>query len=125
MCADFAESGRGKSLGGDGGAHTQRSWIRKRKIYAAERNDREGIMSMSHRHISGSDHGRHSVTAAVFGIGVGIGVHQEDDVHALHAPVLVLNASYEPINVCAARRAIVLVLKGVAMTEEENGHFLH
>src|SRR6201981_3264775 len=44
---------------------------------------------------------------------------------ALHAPVLVLNASYEPINVCAARRAIVLVLKGVAMTEEENGHFLH
>ena len=45
--------------------------------------------------------------------------------HALHAPVLVLNTSYEPINVCAARRAIVLVLKGVAMTEEENGHFLH
>ena len=45
--------------------------------------------------------------------------------NALHAPVLVLNASYEPINVCAARRALVLVLKGVAMTEEENGHFLH
>ncbi len=52
-------------------------------------------------------------------------LHQESDGHALHAPVLVLNASYEPINVCAARRAIVLVLKGVAMTEEENGHFLH
>ena len=45
--------------------------------------------------------------------------------HSLHAPVLVLNASYEPINVCAARRAIVLVLKGVAMAEEENGHYLH
>ncbi len=44
---------------------------------------------------------------------------------ALHAPVLVLNASYEPINVCAARRAIVLVLKGVARAEEENGHFIH
>ena len=43
----------------------------------------------------------------------------------LYAPVLVLNASYEPINICAARRAVVLVLKGVAMTEEENGHFLH
>jgi 5-methylcytosine-specific restriction endonuclease McrA len=43
----------------------------------------------------------------------------------MHAPVLVLNASYEPINVCAARRAIVLVLKGVAITEEINGHFLH
>ena len=53
------------------------------------------------------------------------GVHQDGDGHALHQPVLVLNASYEPINVCAARRAIVLVLKGVAMTEEENGHFLH
>src|SRR5246127_4222582 len=47
------------------------------------------------------------------------------DGHALLSPVLVLNASYEPINVCAARRALVLVLKGVAMTEEENGHFLH
>lgn len=38
--------------------------------------------------------------------------------HGLHRPVLVLNASYEPINVCAARRAIVLVLKGVASAEE-------
>lgn len=37
----------------------------------------------------------------------------------MHAPVLVLNATYEPINICAARRALVLVLKGVARTEEE------
>lgn len=43
----------------------------------------------------------------------------------MHAPVLVLNASFEPINVCPARRAIVLVLKGIAMTEEVNGHILH
>jgi 5-methylcytosine-specific restriction endonuclease McrA len=43
----------------------------------------------------------------------------------MHAPVLVLNASYEPINVCAARRAIILILKGVAMMEEVNGHMLH
>ena len=43
----------------------------------------------------------------------------------MHSPVLVLNASYEPINVCAARRAIILVLKGVAMMEEANGHHLH
>src|SRR6266481_4950804 len=41
----------------------------------------------------------------------------------LHRPVLVLNASYEPINVCPARRAVVLVLKGVASTEESaSGH---
>src|SRR5438046_9224372 len=51
--------------------------------------------------------------------------HNAGDAHAMHTPVLVLNASYEPINVCAARRAIVLVLKGVAMAEEENGHYLH
>jgi 5-methylcytosine-specific restriction endonuclease McrA len=37
---------------------------------------------------------------------------------SLQKPVLVLNASYEPINVCAARRAIILVLKGVAAAEE-------
>src|SRR5437868_13303719 len=53
------------------------------------------------------------------------GISTDGNGHAMHQPVLVLNASYEPINVCAARRAIVLVLKGVAMTEEENGHFLH
>ena len=35
------------------------------------------------------------------------------------------NASYEPINVCAARRAVVLVLKGVAATEETSPHMLH
>jgi len=51
---------------------------------------------------------------------------QEAVIHVpLHQPVLVLNASYEPINICAARRALVLVLKGVAMTEEEHGQALH
>jgi 5-methylcytosine-specific restriction endonuclease McrA len=39
----------------------------------------------------------------------------------LHSPVLVLNASYEPINVCAARRALILVFKGVAQAEESAG----
>ena len=51
--------------------------------------------------------------------------HGGNGVNPMHTPVLVLNASYEPINICAARRAVVLVLKGVAMTEEENGHHLH
>jgi 5-methylcytosine-specific restriction endonuclease McrA len=37
--------------------------------------------------------------------------------------VLVLNASFEPINVCTVRRAIVLVLKGVARTEERGSRF--
>ena len=44
---------------------------------------------------------------------------------AMQTPVLVLNASYEPINICGARRALVLVLKGVARTEEEQGSVLH
>ncbi len=44
---------------------------------------------------------------------------------AMQTPVLVLNASYEPINICGARRALVLVLKGVARTEEEQGTALH
>lgn len=44
---------------------------------------------------------------------------------AMQTPVLVLNASYEPINICGARRALVLVLKGVARTEEQQGTLLH
>ena len=44
---------------------------------------------------------------------------------AMQTPVLVLNASYEPINICGAKRALVLVLKGVARTEEEQGAMLH
>jgi 5-methylcytosine-specific restriction endonuclease McrA len=52
-------------------------------------------------------------------------VASENGRQPMHSPVLVLNASYEPINICAARRALVLVLKGVAITEEENGHYLH
>jgi len=43
----------------------------------------------------------------------------------LQKPVLVLNASYEPINICAARRALVLVLKGVAAAEEVTSHYIH
>jgi 5-methylcytosine-specific restriction endonuclease McrA len=43
----------------------------------------------------------------------------------LQTPVLVLNASYEPINVCAARRALILLLKGVASAEEESREYIH
>src|SRR5580698_3753749 len=45
--------------------------------------------------------------------------------YTMQKPVLVLNASYEPINICGARRALILVLKGVAKTEEEQGAILH
>lgn len=43
----------------------------------------------------------------------------------LQAPVLVLNATYEPINITAVRRALVLVMKGVARAEEENHAIVH
>jgi 5-methylcytosine-specific restriction endonuclease McrA len=43
----------------------------------------------------------------------------------LHTPVLVLNATYEPIHITGLKRAIVLVLKGVARTEEENHAVIH
>src|ERR1700723_4414214 len=43
----------------------------------------------------------------------------------MQAPVLVLNATFEPINVTAVRRAMVLMLKGVAQAEEINHTNVH
>lgn len=40
----------------------------------------------------------------------------------LDSSVLVLNASYEAINICNLKRAIVLIFKGVACAEEETEH---
>ncbi len=45
--------------------------------------------------------------------------------NGLQKPVLVLNASYEPIHICAARRALVLILKGVAAPEEFSSILMH
>lgn len=39
--------------------------------------------------------------------------------------VLVLNSTYEPINVCSVRRAVVLLLKGKAETLETGDSLLH
>ena len=39
--------------------------------------------------------------------------------------VLVLNASYEPIHICDARRAIVLIVKGVARSEQDTAQVMH
>src|SRR2546427_12739103 len=43
----------------------------------------------------------------------------------MQEPVLVLNATFEPINVTAVRRAMVLLLKGVAQAEELNHAEVH
>src|SRR5450755_1523675 len=43
----------------------------------------------------------------------------------MQSPVLVLNATFEPINVTAVRRALVLMLKGVAQAEETNHTEVH
>ena len=51
--------------------------------------------------------------------------HDRHAFDRLHKPVLVLNASFEPINVCAARRALVLILKGAASAEEHSQNHVH
>ncbi len=38
--------------------------------------------------------------------------------------VLVINGSYEPINVCSVKRAFVLVCKGAAVVQEDSGRRL-
>ena len=43
----------------------------------------------------------------------------------MQEPVLVLNATFEPINVTAVRRAMVLMIKGVAQAEEINHTQVH
>ena len=43
----------------------------------------------------------------------------------MQAPVLVLNATFEPINITAVRRALVLLIKGVAQAEETNHAEVH
>jgi 5-methylcytosine-specific restriction endonuclease McrA len=62
------------------------------------------------------------LTARAEAIDIRAGVFRQPP---MQTPVLVLNASYEPINICGARRALVLVLKGVARTEEQQGSMLH
>jgi hypothetical protein len=44
---------------------------------------------------------------------------------AIHSPVLVLNASYEPLHVCAARRALTLIVKDAAHVQEHAGREVH
>jgi len=39
-----------------------------------------------------------------------------------YTQVLVLNASYEPVHICGARRAIILLIKGIAKAEELTDH---
>ncbi len=70
----------------------------------------------------GGAHAKGHVARPVVDVDVRAGVFRQP---AMQTPVLVLNASYEPINICGARRALVLVLKGVARTEEEQGAILH
>src|SRR5919198_4258193 len=43
----------------------------------------------------------------------------------MNGRVLVLNSTYEPINVCTTRRAIVLILKGIARAEERHENHYH
>jgi len=43
----------------------------------------------------------------------------------INLPVLVLNQNYEPLNICRARRAVVLVYRGKAEMLENGTGFIH
>ncbi len=43
----------------------------------------------------------------------------------VNSSVLVLNQNYEPLNVCNARRALVMVFNGKAEVLELNGHYIN
>ena len=45
--------------------------------------------------------------------------------NVMHNLVLVLNASYEPLHICAARRALVLIVKDSAHIQEHAGREVH
>lgn len=45
--------------------------------------------------------------------------------NVLHNPVLVLNASFEPIHIATARRALTLVVKDSAHIQEHTGREVH
>ncbi|MGI9019803.1 MAG: HNH endonuclease [Solirubrobacterales bacterium] len=55
----------------------------------------------------------------------GHGAHNGHSAQGLRGRVLVLNASYEPINVCTMRRATVLVLKERAEVLEQREGAIH
>jgi 5-methylcytosine-specific restriction endonuclease McrA len=42
----------------------------------------------------------------------------------LRKPVLVLNNAFEPINICSVKRAMVLVMKGAAVVQENHEQWL-
>jgi 5-methylcytosine-specific restriction endonuclease McrA len=43
----------------------------------------------------------------------------------LDSAVLVLNQNYEPLNICNAKRAVILIIGGKAEVLQQNGHELH
>src|SRR3972149_4354693 len=43
----------------------------------------------------------------------------------INAPVLVLNQNYEPLDVCRARRAVILLWRGKAEVVENNSNTIH
>jgi len=46
-------------------------------------------------------------------------------VDILNESVLVLNSTYEAINICNVKRAIVLIFNGSAVVQENNSHKIH
>ena len=87
----------------------------------------------ANRHMSVDSRGRcipEAASAAAPGADTPAGSRSHNPISMRRAslmqePVLVLNATYEPINVTAVRRAMVLMLKGVAQAEEMHSAEVH
>jgi 5-methylcytosine-specific restriction endonuclease McrA len=45
--------------------------------------------------------------------------------NVLNESVLVLNSTYEAINICNVKRAILLIFSGIAVVQENNGNKVH
>ena len=65
-----------------------------------------------------------ALNAALAGSTPALPARQVTAMEPLTNAVLVLNASYEPINVCSAKRALILVCKGAAIVQEQSSHRL-
>ncbi len=74
--------------------------------------------------LSAASNGSATAVAATNGAVAGSGAPEPGVVRSIGGRVLVLNATYEPINVCAVRRAAVLLLKGRAEIVERSEELL-
>jgi len=96
--------------------------LRRNKAYGSAEHPRT-IGGLKIVAIDGTEHFRLLLTKASYcGIILYVRIHDCRSPFMLNFNVLVLNASYEAINICNLKRAITLIFKGVACAEEQTDH---